>query len=219
MKFIFIVCFYFTFFTCLCQNDSQEEEQAVSHTKMDTLLQYLTKEVVYDKKRYLVYNNWVSGGVGFSYNSNWYNEHTDERNIGVDLNFNIRKYYYSAGVFASGRDLAKINNYSFFALTGLRKELLKSNWSIFVGPSLSYFRRPLLDTNIMDKSTVRFSLFNRVGLYAKCEVVVKLKYDIGLGLQVFANYNDVQFIYGVRFLLYLSSAFRGNVAIRKNAAE
>lgn len=160
------------------------------------------KEIVYDDKRYRVYNNWLSIGAGASYNSKW---PKDEKNIGVDFSFHIKKHYWRVGGFLSGRDYTAANNYSFHLGYGLRKEANKFNLSAFAGPSLSYFRRPLKDSTHYNLSLV----YSEVGGYAVLEAIYKLKYDIGIGGQIFCDYNQVQMVYGVRLILYFSSAYRG----------
>lgn len=160
------------------------------------------KEIVYDGKRYRVYNNWLSIGAGAGYNTRW---PKDEKNIGVDFSFHIKQYYFRMGGFMSGADFRESNNYSLHACFGLRKETNKYNLSAFIGPSSSYFRRPLKDTTNYNLNTV----YNELGAHACIEAVYKFKYDVGLGGQIFCDYNQVQMVYGVRLIVYLSGAYRG----------
>jgi len=105
----------------------------------------------------------------------------------------------------SGTDYTASNNYSIHLCYGLRKETDFYNLSAFIGPSSSYFRRPLSDSSKYNLATV----YNMAGLYAAVEAVYKLKYDIGLGGQIFCDYNQSQMVYGVRIIAYFSSAYRG----------
>lgn len=160
------------------------------------------KEIAYDGKRYRVYNNWLSVGAGAGYNTRW---PKDEKNIGADFSFHIKTHQLRAGGFMSGVDYTAANNYSFHLCYGLRKEREKYNLSAFIGPSTSYFRRPLSDSSNYNLATV----YNIVGGYAVIEAIYKIKYDVGIGGQVFCDYNQVQMVYGVRLVLYFSSAYRG----------
>jgi hypothetical protein len=182
---------------CFAQKDTLSNK-----TKKDTVEFDRKKEIAYDGKRYRVYNNWLSVGAGANYNTKW---PKDEKNIGVDFSFHVKKNYFRAGAFLSGSDFTASNNYNFHLGYGLRKEEEHFNLSAFVGPSLSYFRRPLSDSTNYNLGTV----YNRIGGYAVIEAVYKLKYDVGIGGQIFCDYNQVQMVYGVRILLYFSSAYRG----------
>lgn len=184
---IFIFCIYIAN-SCFAQSDS---------------VKYNPKEEInYDGKRYRVHNNWLSVGAGANYNTKW---PKDEKNIGADYSFHIKKNYFRIGGFMSGADYTASNNYSFHACYGLRKETIKYNLSAFIGASSSYFRRPLSDSTHYNLATV----YNLVGGYAAIEAVYKFKYDIGLGGQIFCDYNQVQMVYGVRLIAYFSSAYRG----------
>lgn len=160
------------------------------------------KEVVYDGKRYRVYNSWLSIAFGANYNTRW---PKDEKTSAVDFSFHVKQHYFRIGGFLSGRDYTAANNYSFHLGYGLRKEENKYNLSAFIGPSLSYFRRPLSDSSNYNLATV----YNAVGGYAVIEAVYKFKYDVGLGGQIFCDYNQTQMVYGVRLLIYFSGAYRG----------
>ncbi len=105
----------------------------------------------------------------------------------------------------SGADFMLSNNYSFHLCYGLRKETEKYNLSAFIGPSSSYFRRPLSDSSTHNLATV----YNEIGAHICVEAIYKVKYDIGIGGQIFCDYNQVQMVYGVRLVAYFSGAYRG----------
>ena len=168
----------------------------------DTVKFNIKEEIAYDGKRYRVHNSWLSVGAGAGYNTKW---PKDEKNLGVDFSFFIKQYYFRVGAFSSGTEFTTSNNYSFHACYGLRKETETYNLSGFIGPSSSYFRRPLSDSITHNLNTV----YNNLGLHACLEAVYKLKYDIGIGGQLFCDYNQVQLIYGVRLIAYFSGAYRG----------
>lgn len=160
------------------------------------------EEVFYDGKRYRVHNSWLSFGAGPSYNTKW---PKDEKNLGADFSFFIKQHYFRIGGYMSGADFTLSNNYSFHLCYGLRKETEKYNLSAFIGPSTSYFRRPLSDSATHNLGTV----YNELGAHVCIEAVYKIKYDIGLGGQIFCDYNRVQMVYGVRLIAYFSGAYRG----------
>lgn len=160
------------------------------------------KEITFDSKRYRVYNSWLSVGVGVNYNTKW---PKDEKNSAVDFSFYVKQHYFRIGGFMSGTDFTAANNYSFHACYGFRKEKEKYNLSAFIGPSTSYLRRPLSDSITYNLSKV----YNAVGGYAAIEAVYKFKYDVGLGGQLFCDYNQIQMIYGARLIVYFSGAYRG----------
>ena len=160
------------------------------------------EEIIYDGKRYRVHNNWLSAGAGWAVNTH---REKDQKNVGLDFNFHIRRQHFQAGAFMSGNDFTPGNNYNFHVGFGFRQERQKFNLAAFAGPSASYFYRPLKDTANYDITT----LYNRVGAYVCLQAVYKIKYDVGIGLDVFADYNQVQSIIGTRIILYFSGAYRG----------
>lgn len=160
------------------------------------------QEIVYDGKRYRVHNSWLSVGPGAGYNTRW---PKDERNIGADFTFPVKTHHFRVGAFMSGSGFSSSNNYSFHLCYTLRKEREKYNLSASLGPSTSYFRRPLSDSANHNLATV----YNEAGLHASVEAVYKFKYDVGIGMQVFCDYNQVQMVYGVRLIAYFSGAYRG----------
>jgi len=195
--------FIFTFFIllgdfCFAQSDT---------AKFD-----LKEEITYDGKRYRVHNSWLSVGAGPSYNSKW---PKDEKNVGADFSFFIKQHYFRVGGYMSGVDFTASNNYSFHLCYGLRKEKEKYNLSAFIGPSSSYFRRPLSDSTNYNLATV----YNELGVHACVEAVYKIKYDVGIGGQIFCDYNQVQMVYGVRIIAYFSGAYRGIKYGRKPAKK
>ena len=174
----------------------------VSFAQKDTLPYNRKKEIEYDGKRYRVYNNWISVGVGAGYSTRWV---ADQRNIGLDYSFHLEKTYFRLGAFMSGVQLTSQNNINFHGAYLYRKETTGYNLSASIGPSYSVFKRPLADSSRYNLGTT----YKEVGAYACLEGVLKIKYDVGLGAQVFADYNKVQMVYGVKLIVYFSSAYRG----------
>jgi hypothetical protein len=123
--------------------------------------------------------------------------------------FHIQEKYFRLGSFMSGSDFLAANNYNFHLQYGLRKETEKYNLSAFLGPSYSYFKRPLSDTVEFGYSNIINKIYSEFGVYGCVEAIYKVKYDVGLGGQVFCDYNKVQLVYGVRLVAYFSSSYRG----------
>ena len=105
----------------------------------------------------------------------------------------------------NGNDYTAQNNINFHGAYVYRLEDTWFNLTASAGPSYSVFRRPISDSAHYNLNNV----YNAFGGYACLEAVYKIKYDVGLGMQVFADYNQVQMVYGVRFIVYFSSAYRG----------
>lgn len=161
-----------------------------------------TEEVIYRNKRYRIHNSWLSAGAGWAWNTH---RQKDQKSIGVDLNLHIKEQHFQLGVFTTGNDFTPANNYNFHLGYGLRKETTRYNLAGFVGPSASYFYRPLKDTVRYDIS----KLNNKVGVYICLQAVYKFEYDLGLGVDLFADYNQTQSVFGLRIVAYFSSAYRG----------
>lgn len=183
---------------------------ATSFAQTDSVKTFDPKEeIAFDGKRYRVYNNWLSLGAGAGYNQHWRNDEKDEKNLAVDYSFHIKEQYFRLGAFMSGRDFTAANNYNFHLQIGLRKETSKYNLSAFAGPSYSYFKRPLSDSTEYGLNNILNKIYTEFGGYACVEAIYKIKYDVGIGGQVFCDYNKTQIVYGVRLVAYFSSAFRG----------
>lgn len=202
----FLTLFFLFFFATIT---IAQKDSIIKKTASDTVIFNPKEEISYDGKRYRVYNNWLSVGAGANFNSHWVHDEKDEKNIAVDYSFHIKQYYFRLGGFMSGRDFNQKNNYSAHACAGLRKETTKYNLSAFVGPSFSYFRRPLSDSTEFGLQKVLDNAYSRIGGYITLEAVYKIKYDVGIGGQLFCDYNEVQTIYGVRLIAYFSGAYRG----------
>ncbi len=194
-------------FTLLSTGALMSQTDSTAVVKKDTFNR--KREIAYDGKRYRVYNNWLSFGGGAGFNTKWQHDEKDEKNLAIDYSFHIKQYYFRTGAFMSGRDFTAANNYNFHVGLGLRKESEKYNLSAFIGPSFSYFRRPLSDSTQFGLSPVLNTVYNRVGGYACLEAVYKIKYDVGLGGQIFCDYNEIQMVYGVRLIVYFSGSYRG----------
>ncbi len=158
------------------------------------------KEIVYQNKKYRVYNNWLNAGAGPSYNSNI--PHA-QFSLVVDYNFHIKKEYFQFGILLSGDDFGNYNNVQAHVCYAKRKETEKYNFAAFLGPSYT-------SGNMYLDSTYSKKAFKEVGIYAEVQFIGKIKYDLGLGPSLFADYNSKRTIVGIKLDLYFSGAFKGN---------
>ena len=63
----------------------------------------------------------------------------------------------------------------------------------------------MLDT----ANTYKPEFYQGVGGYACVQIATKLVYDIGVGAELFGEFNYKQSLAGVRFFLFFSGAYRG----------
>ncbi len=162
-------------------------------------------EVVFEKKRYRIWNNYVTGGVGVAVSP----QRGDVQRLGGgDFNFHLRKQYCQIGGFISGTSLAFAkNNLQVHGCYGKRIEKSNYNFAIFGGLSYSYGFFLVSDTSSSTGlAPVDYSV---MGLYACSQFVYKFKYDLGIGVAVFADVNRRQQLFGGKIILYLSGAYRG----------
>ncbi len=105
----------------------------------------------------------------------------------------------------SGDEFLKNTNLSAHICYGLRWEKNFFNWAAFAGPSFSYFLTGEVDT----AGTLTVTRNNEVGGYICLQGVYKIKYDVGLGLQLYADINAKQKMVGMSVICFFSSAYRG----------
>lgn len=102
----------------------------------------------------------------------------------------------------SGEELLSNNNVQFHACYGIREEKNRSNVSIYGGPSIF--------TGVEGTPGVTSpTYYEGVGAYFCFQAIVKLKYDIGLGVDVFAELSQKQKLGGIKFIFFFSGAYRG----------
>ena len=162
----------------------------------------LKKQIVIDKDKFKLYNNWLSIGAGMAKNTGL------EKPTGVlamDYNFHIRTSYFQAGFSHSGVNSPIANdpvNNQIHICYGDRKETNNFNLSYFAGFSLTkgYGQTGAVYEN---------KPFVAAGLYITAEYIQKIFYDIGFGPGVFADINGKRFIFGVCLDLFLSGAYKG----------
>lgn len=169
----------------------------------DTLPYDRKREIVYDGKRYRKYNNYLTFGVGKAYSTV---RKIDQSLIGVDFQFHLMKEYFQVGFFMSGDRLLANNNIQGHVAYGLRIEKNKINFAAFIGPSYSYF----VTASAPDTAGKTYPIINKtLGGYVCGQFIYKFKYDVGIGIELFADISPLQQMYGGRLVIYFSGAYRG----------
>lgn len=157
-------------------------------------------EFVINNKRLKYYNNWLTVGAGEQQNL------TYKRGLGfvggVDLNIHIKQYYFQLGTMISGEKFGYYNDYQFHLCYGKRFENKDFQYSAFAGIAYSSGYGKVGDTVYTRK-------FTQPGLYIDGEVIKKIAYDVGIGLNLYADWNQEQTIIGLRVVVYFSGAYLG----------
>jgi len=163
---------------------------------------YRKEEILHEGKRYRLHNNYLTIGGGILWSSI---RGSEQRNIGADYNFHIRKNYFQAGLMMSGPQFLSNNNVQAHLGYGLRKETVKTNFAAYAGAT--WFTGVVGRTDSVGNSVPQY--YSGVGFYISGQAVTKFTYDIGIGMEVFAELNSQQSIAGFKVILFFSGAYRG----------
>ncbi len=168
----------------------------------DTLPYNRKREIIYDGKRYRVYNNYITFGMGKAFAKV---RTTDQNVLNVDYHFHLNKEYFQLGFFMSVDQLLANNHAAVHRGYGKRYERNKVNFAGFVGPSYSsgYLRKT--DTS----GVVYPDTYTSLGVYVCAQAVYKIKYDVGIGMELFADLCDKQKLFGLRAIVFFSGGYRG----------
>lgn len=175
---------------------------AFTKAQKDTLPYDRKKEIIYDNKRYRVYNNYLTFGAGKAFSDI---RRLEQSVVNADFQFHLTKEYFQIGFFMSGDAFLRNTNLQAHLCYGYRYEKEKFNLAGFVGPSYSYFVTGSTDTSGV--FTVKSN--NTLGGYIVLQGVYKVKYDVGIGLELFADISPLQKMAGARVICYFSGAYRG----------
>ena len=183
---------------CAAQNDS-----LVHHRRQKDTLPYNRKqELVYDTKRYRKYNNYITFGGGPLYSTV---RAKDQKVLAADFNFHLQKNYFQFGFLMSGADFLANNNVQGHICFGKRYETEKMNLAVFAGPSLSKF--------VVAKQDSTGSYYPEVtdvlGGYICLQAIYKIKYDVGIGGEIFGDFSSAQQFGGLKIIVFFSGAYRG----------
>ena len=159
------------------------------------------KEIVLQNKRYRIYNNYLSAGVGQCYNSGWKEV---ELCTSFDFNFHATKKYFQIGGNLVGPALWNNNCIQLHAGWGYRLE--RCNYQVAAYGGVSFSDGYYLKTTNYDSLKIKMS---SVGVYAAIQGFYKFKFDYGLGLSSFVDVNPKQTLVGLKVELFFSGAYKG----------
>jgi hypothetical protein len=156
------------------------------------------EEIIYMNNRYRLHTNYLTLGAGYA-NSTLRN--VSQRIIAADFNYHIRQHRFQTGALMSG-DQYLSNNYIQLHLGyGLKREGNRYLLAGYAGPSLYH--------GVYGDQSGAPIFYRGVGAYFAGQAVTKLAYDIGLGLEVFGDFNTTQSLYGFKIIGFFSGAYRG----------
>jgi hypothetical protein len=163
------------------------------------------EEIIFDSKRYRIHNNYVTLGGGPGYSSI---RSALQQVAGVDFQFHIRREYFQAGVVLSGFQFFANNHVQLHAGYGKRKESGKYNLAFFGGTTIYQGVE-----GVVGQPEI---FYGGAGLYFSAQAVRKLTYDVGAGLEAFADLGfrvggrgREQVLYGVKLIVFFSGSYRG----------
>jgi hypothetical protein len=156
------------------------------------------KEIILQNKRYHIYNNYLSAGVGQCYNSGWQQV---ELCTSFDFNFHARKNYFQIGGNLVGPALWNNNCIQLHAGWGYRLERCNYMLAAYGGVSFS-------DGYYLQNDTVKVKM-NSVGGYIALQAFYKFKFDYGVGVSTFFDVNAKQSLAGIKIELFFSGAYKG----------
>jgi len=159
------------------------------------------REIIYKDKRFRVWNNWISAGVGPMYHTK--NPRT-QLAFGANFNFHIRHRYYRLGLNFSGDGFGRWNNNQYHAGWVFRRsDNEKFHWASLAGISYS------TGYDFIYAGHYSTQGYEEFGLYLESQFIKKVLYDVGFGAAAFADINKRQQLFGIRAEIYLSGAYRG----------
>ncbi|HXB41954.1 MAG TPA: hypothetical protein VNZ49_15540 [Bacteroidia bacterium] len=166
------------------------------------------KEIKIDGKKYRIYNNYVTFGIGKGYNNIWNQGFVV---TGFDFNFHIRKAYFQTGGFLQGPSFYNKQQVQLHMGAGYRKESYNYFWAAYGGLSYTNGFYPRTLTDVTGKDSVIHPVMSEIGAYVAVQMFYKLKFDYGAGLTIFGDINQKQYVIGARIELFFSGAYRGTI--------
>jgi hypothetical protein len=169
---------------------AQNKQSPLPAWKQDTII----RDDVFRK-----YSNWISGGGGSAINNHINNT---QFTGGLDYNFHLHRQYYQFGLLVSGDQFGSYNNYQFHLCYGKRHESGTTNFSYFAGLSFSEFNPPYGNGYAQNAN-------NGIGIYFNAEYILKVTYDVGLGVSAFCDINTNGNLLGARLNLFFCGSYKG----------
>jgi len=177
----------------------------LSAQRWDTLPFNRKDEILYQGKRYAIHNNFLLLGLGYNFSTLHKNPEI-QSTYGLQFVFHIRRQHFHAGLLVAGRTFQNTLHTAVFAGYGYRKEHLKYNWGVFTGPSYNF---GILPPEFTATDTIPASLYDKPGWHVSAHYIRKILFDIGIGAEVFFNWDVHQSMGGVRLVLFFSGSYRG----------
>lgn len=162
------------------------------------------QEIVLQNKRYRIYNNYLSVGVGQCYNSGWAASNPINLCTAFDFNFHARKNCFQVGGNLIGPALWDNSCIQLHAGWGYRIE--RCNYMLAAYGGLSFSDGYYLQATDTIPNKLRM---NAVGGYAALQAYYKIKFDYGVGLSTFFDINSKQSVLGIKVELFFSGAYKG----------
>jgi len=193
IRYFLSLCLILLAFIASSQNDKYEE--------------FIIKDKIYKPGC-----TWLKFGIGTGYN---WNRQEGESNANLAISFRIKNlylqtgYHVSSDMFFTQRSYQKLND--LYLAPGWRRETLKSNISVFAGPSFAYggtFDHYCYTNGITLKY---YRGFNQIGLFGSAEYTFKIFYDLGFGVSIYGSYNKYYSVTGIQAHFYFSGAFKGAI--------
>jgi hypothetical protein len=183
--------------------EAQVKDTLVRKPGKDTMPYNRKEEILYNGMRFRKYNSYLTFGGSFAYSNV---RSYLQKGINVDFQFHLQRQYFQVGFLMSGNEFLSNNNIQGHVCYGLRRERNKTNFAVFLGPSYSYFVTGKNDST--GKNTIAV-INNVLGGYLCLQGIYKFKYDVGIGLELFADISPLQTMLGGRLVIYFSGAYRG----------
>ena len=180
--------------------EEEKEIQITDTNKKKRKLPPADSTFIYKNKKLRYYNNWLTVGGGFNQNLTY--KRKPGFSGGLDFNFHVKQQYFQLGTMISGEQFGFYDNYQFHLGYGKRYEDKDIHFAGFAGISYSTGYGKVGDT-------VYTRPFSQPGVYAQIEAVKKITYDVGAGFTFFVDWNQEQAIFGAKFIVYFSGAYRG----------
>lgn len=191
----------FIFFSLLALTGSAQ------FNKKDTTEYDRKEEIIWEDKRYRIHNNYLTAGFGFSGSSL---RNKEQATLGIDYTFHIQRHHFQVGVLMSGDAFLANNNLSGHLCYGYRIENEKSNIAFFGGIAQN---KGVVPAHVNGTDTIADFYYRATGLYLSASYVKKITYDIGIGLESVFELNKDQVFFGLKAIVFFSSAYQGKSKI------
>jgi hypothetical protein len=177
-------------------------------SQCDTCKYDRKEEIIDNDKRYAIHNNYLMIGGGFAGSSLRKKEQVA---VGIDFIFHIKRQHFQIGVLMSGDKFNSNNNLS--GHFGYCYRIEDENRNITFGAGISQNKGKIPSHITDDGDTIPDFYYRNTGIYLSAAYFKKITYDIGIGLEIIADINQVHQMIGAKAVLFFSGAYRGKAKI------